>query len=231
MTNAIPQAVQTVRPHLQPLDRKGASVDKVEGEMKERQHGKDGVIDEDGEDAEVRTPKVARKPRTPTRAEIDAHYPLHADYRDWCPHCVAGKGISNQHRSGKKPEEEIGTTVSMDYLFMVPEEAEEDMDAVLIVYDANRRNMWTMVTDSKGPTATSVKWVIDRLNDAGYAGVELTLKTDQEPAILELKRQIGIKREAVTTMIESPVRESKSNGMVERAVKAWQVALKCQNQL
>ena len=135
----------------------------------------------------MRTPKVARKPRTPTRAEIDAHYPLHADYRDWCPHCVAGKGISNQHRSGKRPEEEIGTTVSMDYLFMVPEEAEEDMDAVLIVYDANRRNMWTMVTDSKGPTATSVKWVIDRLNDAGYAGVELTLKTDQEPAILELK--------------------------------------------
>ena len=29
-----------------------------------------------------RTPAVARKPRSPTKADIDAHYPLHLEYRD-----------------------------------------------------------------------------------------------------------------------------------------------------
>ena len=71
MTNAKPQDVQTVRPYLQPLDEKGKSVDKVEveGEIRKMQHGKYGAIGEEGGEPdcdEVRTPKSARKPRTPT---------------------------------------------------------------------------------------------------------------------------------------------------------------------
>ena len=40
-----------------------------------------------------RQARVARQPNAPTKAEIDAHYPIHAEYRDWCPHCVAGKAF------------------------------------------------------------------------------------------------------------------------------------------
>ena len=108
MTSAKSHEIQTVRPKLQPLEKKGVGVE-VEDEMGEiaRQQEKEGGKEkgvEEPEEAEVRAPKVARKPRTPTKAEIDAHYPLHADYRDWCPHCKAGKGISNQHRAGPRPE-------------------------------------------------------------------------------------------------------------------------------
>jgi hypothetical protein len=59
------------------------------------------------------------------------------------------------------------------------------------------------------------------LEEIGDSGSEVTLKSDQEPAILDLKREVGIKRQRETVMIESPVRDSKSNGAVERAVKTW----------
>ena len=36
-------------------------------------------------DEAVRNPKIARRPHTPTKAEVVAHMTLHAEYRDWCP--------------------------------------------------------------------------------------------------------------------------------------------------
>ena len=100
--------------------------------------------------------------------------------------------MSNQHRQDKSGLEPIETTVSMDYLFMVPEEIDDTMDAVLLMYDANRRGIWTMSVDKKGPTPAAVKWVADKLDEIGYAGKEVALNSDQEPAILDLKRDIAI---------------------------------------
>ena len=104
---------------------------------------------------------------------------------------------------------------------MIPEEEDEGMDAVLILYDFNRKGIWTMSVDEKGEAPSSVKWVTDRLEEIGYSGSEVTLKSDQEPDILDLKREVGIKRQRETVMVKSLVRESKSNGAVERAVKTW----------
>ena len=135
---------------------------------------------------------MARRPQAPTKAEVDAHFPLHAEYRDWCPHCVAGKGMSTHHRHDKGNDEPIDTTVNLDYLFMIPEEEDEGMDAVLILYDSNRKGIWTMSVDKKGATPSSVKWVTDKSDDIVDLGSEVTLKSDQKPAILDLKREVGI---------------------------------------
>ena len=135
------------------------------GEIERESRGERRVDQVD--DNEARAPAIARRPQSPTKAEIAAHYPLHADYREWCPHCVAGKGVSRQQRQRGKKEEPIGTTISVDYLFVVPEEETGDTDAVLLVYDANRRNMWTKSVDKKGPTPETVKWVNDKLIEAG----------------------------------------------------------------
>ena len=74
------------------------------------------------EDSETRRPQVAKRPYTPTRAELEAHLPLHLEYRSWCPHCRAGRGISMQHRrDDQKESEDIGVTISLDCCFMTPE--------------------------------------------------------------------------------------------------------------
>jgi hypothetical protein len=52
--------------------------------------------DVDDEDTAM-NPRVARRPATPTKAMITAHKVHLADYRDWCAHCVAGRGVSHKH--------------------------------------------------------------------------------------------------------------------------------------
>ena len=100
-----------------------------------------GVCDEDDSE-EVRAPKIAPKPYVPTKAEVDAHYPLHAEYRSWCKYCVAGKAASRLHHAGKADEEPMGVTISIDYCFMVAEESEEGMDAILVGYDNCKKGFW-----------------------------------------------------------------------------------------
>ena len=48
-------------------------------------------VPEPDADAEVRRPRVARRPVLPTKADVEEQFPLHLHYRSWCEHCVAGK--------------------------------------------------------------------------------------------------------------------------------------------
>ena len=96
-------------------------------------------------DGEVRKPQIARRPYTPTRAEVEAHLPLHLEYRSWCKHCRAGKDISMHHAQSKDGHvSELGATISLDYCFMTPEEEEDDMRAILIGYDHQRSGFWAL---------------------------------------------------------------------------------------
>ena len=79
-----------------------------------------------------------------------------------------------------------------------------------------------MAVESKGPTESSVKWLSKKIEDSGYNGVPITLKSDQGADIMQLKKAVSIKRESETAMVESPVRVSKANGHVERAIRTWQ---------
>ena len=114
---------------------------------------------------------------------------------------------------------ELGATVSLDYCFMTPDEEEEDMRAILIGYDHQKSGFWALPVESKGAQEQVVKWIAEKLEEAGYAGVPVTIKSDQEPAMIALKQAVAIKRKAETPLIESPVRESKSNGRIERAIR------------
>ena len=176
----------------------------------------------DEEATEARAPKIARRPEAPTKADIDAHFPWHAEFRSWCKYCVEGKAISRHHVAGDPKEEALGVTVSVDYCFMTPEESEEGMDAILVGYDSEKLGLWAMSVDAKGPTPAAVGWLSGKIEDAGYNGVGITIKSDQEESIKALKKAVSIKRQSGTAMIESPVRVSKSNGKIERAIRTFQ---------
>ena len=63
--------------------------------------------------------RIPRKPTSPTKTEIEEHEATHFPPQAWCPHCVTGHGISNQHRKSAEGEEDkLGNTVGMDYCFM-----------------------------------------------------------------------------------------------------------------
>ena len=70
-----------------------------EGEAANGQAEEQRQEEGDEDRQESRKPTIARRPNKPTQAEVDAHMPLHLEFRSWCPHCVAGKGVASQHRA------------------------------------------------------------------------------------------------------------------------------------
>ena len=79
-----------------------------------------------------------------------------------------------------------------------------------------------MQVDAKGVEAgVGVDWLNAKLEFAGYSGMRITVKSDQEPSIVSLKKALAVKRGAETCLLESPLRVSKANGKVERAIRRW----------
>ena len=60
----------------------------------------------------------------------------------------------------------------------------------------------------------------DDIKEVGYGGAPVRIKSDQEPAIVDVQRAVIAKRgNAPTTPVNSPVGDSQSNGRVENAIK------------
>ena len=69
-----------------------------EGRPRRHEEVVEEMKDKEEEEGGVRKPKVGRIPTPPTKKELEEHLPLHAEYKSWCPICVAGEGIQNQAR-------------------------------------------------------------------------------------------------------------------------------------
>ena len=175
------------------------------------------VVDEEP----ARQPRVAPRPKAPTQADIDAHEPLHLDYRAWCAHCVGGRGHSAHHRSEDK-DEIPGATWHMKYAFLREkcdvkgEETEAPGNAtMLITYDEGKEAFWAMHAAKKGVAPGVAKWCCDRFEDSGYGGNSITVKSDQEESIVALRCAISVFRLGDTVPINSPVRCSKANRIIK----------------
>ena len=193
--------------------------------------GREGEDRKEHDDAETRTPVVVVRPISPTKAQLEEHLPLHLNYRSWCPDCTGGKGHSTHHTMSSDEKLE-GITWHMDYCFFSKktfEEEEEESEysfGVLVAYDENKDAFWALKIDKKGATKEVVKWCCDKLEDSGYIGVDIAIKCDQEPAIVDLRKAISAHRVGETVPISSPVRCSKANGRMENAVKLFQGQLR-----
>ena len=100
VSNSSDHSMKTVRP-IYPFNE-GVTGIAMEGEG--GTGGELGEVLEEIEEAVARNPKVARKPNAPTKAMVLAREVHHADYREWCDHCVAGKGVCHKHRSSERDD-------------------------------------------------------------------------------------------------------------------------------
>ena len=158
-----------------------------------------------------------------------AHELHHADYRDWCDHCRAGKGVAHQHKTSESDSSEAEFNV--DFAFVTREcldlkkymkdEDKVGASPVLIGCDHRSKAIWAMPVDIKGPTQSAVNWLVGKIGQAGCRGVKVVLKSDQEESIMALKKAVAVMRQAPTVNIESPVRDSQAKGSAERAVRTW----------
>ena len=82
-------------------------------------------LDMDQEAAEGENTKGANILPRPTKEEYDSHQLNHWPYREWCPFCVKGRGMSNKHQR-RKGEASTVPVVRMDYMFMSEASGKED---------------------------------------------------------------------------------------------------------
>ena len=81
------------------------------------------------------------------------------------------------------------------------------MRAVLIGYDHANSVLWALPLERKGAQERVKKWIVDTVEESGFAVVPVTIKSDQEVAMIELNQAVN---------------ESTSNGHIERGTRKWQ---------
>ena len=125
------------------------------------------------------------------------------------------------------------TTWSIDYAFMIDngdlctrEEMErigwdKTRDTVLVSEDLATGGIRAHLVLAKG---NGDLWIAGKIKDdieeLGYGGAPVRIKSDQEPAIVDVQRTVIAKRgNAPTILVNRPVGDSQSNGRVEHAIK------------
>ncbi len=162
-----------------------------------------GTEDEEETDSEEegQEAKVRREEELPSKEEVRKHMATHVPFRSWCPFCVAGKAKNNQHRKQEKEDERI-PTVSVDYMYMNDDrerEGRKDRDdrelgmPIMVIKDRKTRAVYAHVVPAKGNNQHAVKKLSQTLGELGHK--KMILKSDQEPAMIELKELVKIERE------------------------------------
>ena len=145
--------------------------------------------------------RVRAGPRNkPTQMEREEHEATHVPLRDWCAHCMMGRGRTHHHIAKQKSEDESRKPIiAMDYFFMRMESApsvqaisEESITCVAVKEDRHR-NIMSSVALTKGvEEPLTVKRVVKFIDLLGHR--EITLKSDAEPAIIAFRNRVAAKQ-------------------------------------
>ena len=112
--------------------------------------------------------------------------------------------------------------MSIGFCFVVSKDADDDMCPVLTIYDDSLETIWDIPVQAKGAISFVVEWCVGVFELSVYSNTDITLNSDQEPAIWALKVAVAAERFGKTALIASPVRESRAIGAVENAARRWQ---------
>ena len=194
--------------------------------------GIEEIIDAEGSDEEVeagaRKAEKMVNPWPPTRDEVMEHEITHLPYRNWCKHCIRGRGTEASHR--RQLEEPNIPELHMDFMFM-GEEGEEGKWTILVAKE--RLSKMTLATAV--PLKTTGGFVARRvegsLREIGCLAIDINVKTDNEEAIKHLAEEVGRVRAAAGgqgryNLETSPAYSSSSNGIVERGIRSVQAQVR-----
>ena len=204
------------------------------------------IEDDPAGDADVEQLKSAPDPGQPTAAEIEEHRLTHQPYRSWCKSYVMGRGACFLHRNLKSKS--AIPRIGVDYFYITRggvrrrDELEHAKDPVgdaaveqdrhtgdiikcIVIRDWESKNVYAHCIPCKGADEDEyvAQLVADDIAWLGYT--KLIIKSDNEPALLALVRQVLNKVMADPQALEqasqesSPEYDSQANGGTEIGVK------------
>jgi len=172
---------------------------------------------------EGRRMRKVRAPEQPMEEAVEEHARTHAPFRSWCEECVKGKAKEGAHQ--KRMDDETATVIAVDYGFM----GDEEIGAhIMITKDSNTGWKSAAVVPNKGVNDYAVKRLVEDIRTLGKERV--VLKSDQEPAILELKKAAKAEYDGELITRESPVGDHQANGGVEKALQGLKFATERKSQ-
>lgn len=177
--------------------------------------GIDGSMHDEDEEATIRM--AQRSPFKPTAEEIRQHNISHVPFRDWCVHCLRGKGRSAAHRRGQEDEEVKAMrrpVVSMDYFYLG--KREDDTLPMLAILEESTQRVFSLAMPCKGTGHQYCVAIVARL--VKILGLQSGIfKSDTERSLVALRTEVQLKFPGMGCE-DAPKGESQSNGAIESAV-------------
>ena len=185
--------------------------------------GEEGDVvlsDDDEPEAGVRKTLKMIDPQRPREEDVEEHQLTHLPFRNWCRHCICGRGREMPHR---KAEAETGMTeMYLDFAFMGDAENPGRTVPMLVVRERSTKMTMAAAVPSKSTGTYIARRVVAFFKEVGCESGDMIVKSDQEAAIVSIVRAAGRVRAATGTgkyiTENSPVHSSGSNGIVERAI-------------
>ena len=150
---------------------------------------------------EARRVKKVLNPHMPTNAEREEHVLTHLPYRNWCRHCVRGRGKEAAHTSMEKDRGNGVGEFSLDYAFPATEDG--DGMTLLVVRERETRMTCSMQVPRKGSTGLyASKRVVAFIREVGYEDCTIIMKTDGEAALKAVVDEVARMRGTAKTIRE-----------------------------
>ena len=170
------------------------------------------VVDDEGQ-----APHVLASPGQPTKEERRKHNCTHIPYRAWCDHCVRGRGRNRAARNlcgSYNAANGFVPRVHADYaLFSVNERGDECDESgpggrvvlkILVLKETLCGSIWAYSVQHK--RYTQEPWIRDQIisdfNTIGLSDERMSIKNDQEPALVDLVKEIARVRPGVGTALD-----------------------------
>ena len=193
---------------------------RVEGQRERAEEKEEDEAEECKPSNEEVLINVVKDPGLPTSQERERHNMTHNPYRSWCPVCVEARGKEDPHKKKKNRRPEDSDNVpelGMDYKTFGQEEKEDDKATLIIARDRETLQTFAQLCRCKG---ASDDWVVDKLVEdiASLGHTKVIVKTDGEPALVNVYESIKEKRNHPTLPKHPPAYDPQSNGAIEKAV-------------
>ena len=170
------------------------------------------------------------RPMAPTSDEKEYHNLCHYPSQSWCRHCVRAKGRNMPHRRLRRHDHdgEGVPVVSGDYCFLGDEDDEASVPC-FVVRDHQSRLTFAHALQGKATNEVYgnflVRAIVADIARLGYRKVRF--RTDQEPSCLALQTKVKKQSDMEVVLQNSPVGESQSNGVAEKAVQEVEDQVRC----
>ena len=219
----------------------GAAVRRVDVEMDQdgavagaaEQRDADGAIyfEDGGAPLPLRVLKLPPDVPVPSKDMIRRHKAAgHCPYMPWCSHCVMGACNAPAHVARPDAPDSGVPEVHCDYAFFKDKKGCSDGKVtVLVVKDRQSGGFCADVVPRKGTGGGyAVKQTNRNLKKFGHHH-KFLIRSDGESAIVDLLNRVSEMRASQTILEQTPVWDSRANGMAERAVQSVEKAIRVLN--